>query len=141
MAFQEKRAWIMGLVTVVTYAVYVIVVLSRSGSAPLAETPYVATLIWTVVSAIVASVVLDVVVAAATPKAEQRKDQRDTEIDHFGDRIAQSFTVIGGVGAMVLAMADADQFWIANTIYLAFALSAVLNSMAKIAAYRQGFQQ
>nr|WP_157527286.1 hypothetical protein [Kibdelosporangium sp. MJ126-NF4]CEL13967.1 hypothetical protein [Kibdelosporangium sp. MJ126-NF4]CTQ88336.1 hypothetical protein [Kibdelosporangium sp. MJ126-NF4] len=140
MAFEEKRAWIMGVVTVVTYAIYAIVVLARSGDAPLAETPYVATLIWAVLGAIVASVALEVVVATTTPKGERRKDQRDTEIGHFGDRIAQSFTVIGGVAAMVLAMAEADHFWIANTVYLAFALTAVLNSIAKIAAYRWGLQ-
>jgi hypothetical protein len=138
-AFEEKRAWITALITVVTYAVYVIVILSRS--TPLTETPYVATLIWTIVAAIVVSIVAEVVIAATTPKDDQRKDQRDQEIGHFGDRIGQSFLVIGTVGAMILAMTEANHFWIANTIYLAFVLTSVLTSIAKIAAYRSGFQQ
>ena len=39
-----------------------------------------------------------------------------------------------------MAMAEADHFWIANVIYLAFVLSAILGSIAKIVAYRRGFQ-
>lgn len=49
--------------------------------------------------------------------------------------------MIGAVAALLMAMAELDHFWIANTIYLAFVLSAILGSMAKIAAYREGFQQ
>lgn len=48
--------------------------------------------------------------------------------------------MIGALAALVLALAEADHFWIANVIYLAFALSAVLGSVAKIFAYRRGFQ-
>ena len=40
----------------------------------------------------------------------------------------------------VMAMAELDYFWIANLIYLAFVLSAILGSVAKIVAYRRGFQ-
>ncbi|MFD2762840.1 hypothetical protein [Micromonospora eburnea] len=39
-----------------------------------------------------------------------------------------------------MALADRDQFWIANVIYLGFVLSAVVGSAAKIVAYRRGFQ-
>ncbi|WP_326586172.1 hypothetical protein [Streptomyces sp. NBC_01294] len=67
------------------------------------------------------------------------QDQRDREIHHFGEYIGQSFVVIGGVAGLVLAMAEVDQFWIANAIYLAFVLSALLGSAAKIVAYRLGF--
>ena len=48
-------------------------------------------------------------------------------------------TVIGAVAALVMAMAEVDHFWIANAVYLAFLLSALLSSTAKIAAYRKGF--
>ena len=39
---------------------------------------------------------------------------------------------------LILAAAEADHFWIANTIYLAFVLSTVTGSVAKIVAYRRG---
>lgn len=48
-AFQEKRAWIMGVVAILGYAVYLAVVLARSGGGvPLAEVAYIAPLLWTV---------------------------------------------------------------------------------------------
>lgn len=36
-----------------------------------------------------------------------------------------AFVLIGGVGALLLATAEADPFWIANVIYVAFVLSAL----------------
>ena len=40
---------------------------------------------------------------------------------------------------MVLALVEADWFWIANVIYLCFVLSAILGSVTKLAAYRRDF--
>ncbi|MFE6611152.1 hypothetical protein [Amycolatopsis sp. NPDC057786] len=140
MAMEEKRAWIMVVVTVFGYAAYLIVVLGRAGSGPLVDVPYVAALLWTISAAIVASIVLHIAAAAASPRDAGRKDQRDHEIGRFGEHIGQSFVVIGGVAALVMAMAELDHFWIANTVYLAFVLSSLLGSIAKIAAYRWGFQ-
>ncbi|MGW2275023.1 hypothetical protein [Streptomyces yangpuensis] len=140
MAVEEKRAWIMIVVTVVSYAAYLALVLGRSGGGPLARQPYVAALLWTVGAAIAASVLLHITVALLSPEEGRTKDQRDREIHHFGDHIGQSFVVVGAVAALVLAMAGADRFWIANAVYLAFVLSALLASTAKIFAYRTGFQ-
>ncbi|MGX1880623.1 hypothetical protein [Streptomyces sp. NPDC055287] len=139
MAFEEKRAWSMLLVAVAAYVAYLSVVLVRPGDAPLAQTPYVAALLWTVGAAIAANIVLHVALAAFSPEDANTKDQRDREIHRFGEHIGQSFVVVGGVAGLVLAMAGQDQFWIANAIYLAFVLSAVLGSTAKIVSYRLGF--
>jgi hypothetical protein len=68
-----------------------------------------------------------------------RTDQRDREIGRFGEHIGQSLVVVGGVGALALALLEVDYFWIANVLYLCFTLSAVLGSVAKIFAYRHGF--
>ena len=73
-----------------------------------------------------------------SPREAGKKDQRDREIYRFGEYIGQSFVVIGGVAALLMAMAEWDHFWIANVIYLAFVLSAILGSVAKIVAYRPG---
>lgn len=48
--------------------------------------------------------------------------------------------MIGAVTTMLLAMTEADYFWIANAMYLAFVLSSLLGSVTKIFAYRRGFQ-
>ena len=47
--------------------------------------------------------------------------------------------MIGSLGAMVLALFEADWFWIANAIYLGFVLSAIVASATKLAAYREDF--
>ncbi|WP_107309409.1 hypothetical protein [Streptomyces sp. TP-A0356] len=140
MAFEEKRAWMLVLVTIASYAAYLAVVLRRhDGAAALAQTPYVSALLWTVGAAVVTQIALNIVVAILSPEGANTKDQRDREIHRFGMYIGQSFIVIGGAAGLALAMVRADQFWIANVIYLAFALSAILSSTAKIVAYRLGF--
>ena len=75
---------------------------------------------------------LNIVVAIGLARrTRDQKDQRDREINRFGEYVGQSFVVIGGVAALVLAMAEADHFWIANALYLAFVLSAVLGSVGE----------
>jgi hypothetical protein len=140
MSFEEKSAWVMGLLAVAAYAVYLSVVLGLAGTMPLTEVPYVAPLLWTVGGSIAASLVLHTVIRTFSAKDAGGKDQRDKEIYRFGEYIGQSFLVIGGVAALVMAMSELDHFWIANAIYLAFFLSAILGSVAKIVAYRRGFQ-
>jgi hypothetical protein len=71
-AYEEKRAWIMLVVSAFAYVVYPVIILGRSSQTPL------------------------------------------------------------------MALAEWDHFWIANVIYLTFVLSAVVGSVAKIFAYRQG---
>ncbi|GAA0384609.1 hypothetical protein GCM10009530_39340 [Microbispora corallina] len=139
MPFEEKLAWIMATVSAVAYAAYVVLLLGRAGPVPLAEVPYVPLMLGTIGGAIAAQIVLRTVAAALAPEDAGMKDQRDREINRFGDHIGQSFVVTGGVAACGLAMARADQFWIANVLYLAFVLSAILGSVAKIVAYRRGF--
>jgi cell division protein FtsW (lipid II flippase) len=138
MALEEKRAWIMLMVSVCAYAAYLIAVLGRTGA--LAEEPYAGTLLWSIGGAIAVSIVLNIAAVILAPAGARTKDQRDREINRVGEHIGQSFVVIGGLAALLLALAEADHFWIANVIYLAFVLSAVLGSVAKIFAYRRGFQ-
>lgn len=140
-ASEEKRAWIMGVVAIVGYAVYLALVLGRAGEGvPLTEVPYVAPLLWTVGGAIAASILLNIAVAALSPREAAAKDERDKEIGRLGEYSGQSFLAIGALAALILSMAGADRFWISNAIYLGFVLSAVLGSAVKLAAYRQGFQ-
>ena len=140
MAFEEKRAWIMALVAVAGYAAYVMVVLGRADGDPLADVAYAGPLLTAVAAAIVVTIVLNIVVSIVSPQGANEKDQRDREIHRVGDHIGQSFLVVGGVAALAMALAEWDQFWIANVVYLCFVLSAVVGSAAKVVAYRRGFQ-
>jgi hypothetical protein len=140
MSFEEKSAWVMGAVAIGSYGVYLAIVLGVAGTMPLADVPYVAPLLWTVGASIAVSIALHIVMGISAPREAGKKDQRDKEIYRFGEYIGQSFVVIGGVSALLMAMAELDHFWIANVIYLTFVLSAILGSVAKIVAYRRGFQ-
>lgn len=138
MALEEKRAWALAVIAVVAYAVYVALVLGGAGGRPLAEVPYVGTALWTIGIAILAGIVSGIWFGIAARGEGLQVDERDREIGRYGEHVGQSFVVIGGVSAMGLAMVEAPHFWIANTLYLCFVLSAVLGSMTKIAAYRWG---
>ncbi|KKK06410.1 hypothetical protein [Micromonospora sp. HK10] len=141
MTHEEKRAWTMLVVSVVGYAVYAAVVLSRADGGPLSATPYAGVLLWTVGGAIVANIVAEIGMGVVNPRASRVKDVRDREIGRLGDHVGQAFVVIGAVSAMLMALAEWDWFWIANVIYLCFVLSAVVGSLAKVIVYRRGVPQ
>ncbi len=139
MTHQEKRAWIMLVVSIPAYGVYAGIILSRAGGQPLPQVPYAATLLWTIGASILASIVLEIALGVVNPRASRLKDDRDRQIGRLGDYTGQFFVIIGATAAMLMAMAGWDRFWIANVIYLCFFLSAVLGAATKIIAYRKGF--
>ena len=141
MTHQEKRAWILLVVSVAAYATYAAVILSRAGGHPLPRVSYAATLLWTIGASILASIILEIGLGIVNPRASRLKDERDRRIGRLGDYAGQSFVIIGAVAAMLMAMAGWDRFWIANVIYLCFTLSAILGSVAKIVVYRKSFPQ
>jgi hypothetical protein len=134
MAAEEKSAWIMLILAIVVYPVYLIWVLSDAGDGPLTDAPYVIPMLATIGGSIVLSILLHIFFAPRIGK----KDQRDREIYRFGEYTGYAFVTIGALGAMLLAIFEVDHFWIANAIYLGFVLSAIIGSLAKIAAYREG---
>ncbi|WP_104164936.1 carbon starvation CstA family protein [Cryobacterium sp. N22] len=140
MASEEQRACIMAVVTIVAYGIYLVLVLGAAAGAPLEEAAYIPAMLWTIVGSIVAGIVLNILAAILSPREAGRKDQRDKEIHRLGEHIGQSFVILGAVLALVFAITGLDAFWIANVIYLAFVLSSILASVAKIIAYRRGFQ-
>jgi len=141
MSALEKRAWIRLGTAIAAYATYLALILIRDDGVRLAEVSYVPALLWTIGGAIVASIMLDILVSIASPREAGRADQRDREIARFGDTVGQSFVVIGGVAALLMALLELPYFWIANAVYLAFVLSAVLGGIARLVAYRRGLPQ
>lgn len=141
MTHEEKRAWIRLVAAVLAYGGYAAVLAARADGRPLTAVPYAAALLWSVGASIAGSIVAEIVLGAVIPKASRAKDVRDREIGRLGEHTGQSFVVIGAVAAMLMAMAGWDRFWIANVIYLCFALSAVLGSTTKVILYRGSFPQ
>jgi membrane glycosyltransferase len=138
---QEKRAWIMLVVTVIAYGWYALTIASRAGGGGLTQVSYPGVLLASVGGAIAASIVAEIGLGVVTPSASRERDVRDRQIGRLGEYIGQSFVIAGAVAAMLMAMAGWDRFWIANVIYLGFVLSAVLGSIAKLAMYRGSFPQ
>jgi len=139
MSYEEKGAWIMGVTAVGSYLVYLAIMLGRMDGVAVHEVHYVGLLLWSIGISVIVMIVLLIVVAIASPKDAGKSDQRDKEIYRRGEYIGQSFVVVGGVAALIMAMIELEHFWIANALYLSFTLSALLGSIAKIMAYRRGF--
>ena len=140
MTHEEKVTYGYVVTTFCSYAIYLGLVLSRVGTGALTDVRYIPILLWTAGGGIVGTILCNIVVAIIWPRECAKKDIRDRQIDRFGDYIGQSFLCIGGLAALILAMFEANRFWIANAIYLSFTLSSLLGSIAKIGAYRWGFR-
>jgi len=139
MTLEERRSWTYLAVAIVAYGVYLAIVLGGSASAPLVDVDYAPTMLFTIGGAIAAGIVIDIAIGIVTPRRDQTKDVRDRDIARLGDRVGQSFLVIGGLAALLLAIVEAPYFFIANVIYLGFVLSAVLGAITKVVVYRRGF--
>ena len=66
-------------------------------------------------------------------------DVRDRDIGRFGEYFGGTVLGVGMVVPFVLTLAEFDYFWIANAMYLAFVLSALVGAVVKLVAYRRGF--
>ena len=141
MTLDETRAWARLVAVVVAYGVYVVLVLGRAGGRPLADVPYAAALLWTIGASIVGATVVETAIRTASPKASRVRDVRDRQIGRLGDYVGQSFVIVGATAALLMAIGGWQRFWIANVIYLCFALSAVLGNVTKVVVYRGSFPQ
>lgn len=147
MSYEERGVWVYFMVTVGTYAAYVAIILGRADGTPLEDVSYVAILLWSIGIAIAVNIVGRIVVEIVSAVAREitrtpdgmHIDARDKEINRFGEYVGG--IVLGGsmVVPLVLALADVDQFWIANAIYAALVLSSCVSSVLKLIAYRRGF--
>ena len=141
MAFMEKSNWVVLVVAVPTLLIYLALVVPQVIGKPIAEVSWVQPMTFTIIGFVVANVLGNVVAAASNPAEADKEDQRDREIGHFGERIGSWLIVAGSCAALVLAMTEADHFWIANAIYAGGMAGSIVSSAAKIAAYRGSFQR
>lgn len=138
MAYEEKVAWVGLIVSIVHFAVYLSVLLTRAAATPIPETPYVDALLWSIGAAIAVMIIVSIVVAITTRKDGHETDMRDKQITARAEFTSRGFLIAGSLAALVFAMLEWDHFWIANVLYLGFFLSAMLEAITKIALYRGG---
>ena len=138
MSYEEKGTWVYLVTSAGGYVVYLVIMAGRLASTPVAEVPYVSVLLWTAGASIVASIVGRTLVETVSPSDSRRGDVRDRDVSRSGEYASRWFLVAGAAAALVMAMAKADYFWIANVIYLGYVLWAVAGSALKLIAYRRG---
>ncbi|NUT47265.1 MAG: hypothetical protein HOV94_08125 [Saccharothrix sp.] len=139
MSYEEKGIWLYLVVSALTYPGYVVVVLSRAGDGPVAAVPYVVPMLCAIGASMVLAIVGRIALAVVKPDESGRPDVRDRDINRFGEHVAGVALGVGMVLPLVLALAEAPHFWIANAIYAVFTAWAVFGSVVKLVAYRRGF--
>ena len=146
MSSEERGQWVYLVAIVLTYGVYVAIVLGQADGGPLTDVDYVPLMLGAIgigiVLAIVGRIVVEIAggIAAemAGHEASHEADVRDRDIGRFGEYFAGTVLGVGMVVPFVLTLAESDYFWIANAMYLAFVLSAVVGAAVKLVAYRRG---
>lgn len=142
MVYEERNTWVGLIVSVVGLTVYVLLVLQQAGEGPLTDVVWWPIMLWTILGSIAASIVISILWGILAGVRDRdgvgKSDQRDRDIAHMGGRVGQAFLVIAGLGVIVLCALEADWFWIANTMFFGFALSAFVGGVASVIAYRRG---
>ncbi|PZU41230.1 MAG: hypothetical protein DI573_01455 [Microbacterium sp.] len=141
MGYVERNTWSGLIVTIAAFTVYIVVVLQQADGGSLERVDWVPIMLWTIGVSIIAVIILTIlwgIVAGMRDPEASRTDVRDREIGRIGDRVGQAFTAMGGLGAIVLCALEADWFWIANTIFFGFGLSALVGGIATVVLYRRG---
>lgn len=142
MVYEERNVWAGLIVTAIAMTVYVIVVLQQAAGGPVTGVDWWPIMAWTIGASIAASIVVSVLwgilAGIFDPDGVGKSDQRDRDIARMGSRVGQAFMVIAGLGVIVLSAFEADWFWIANTMFFGFALSAFIGGVAQVIAYRRG---
>ncbi len=146
MSTEERGQWVYLVAIVLTYVAYVVVVLGRADGGPLTDVDYVPLMLAAIgigiVLAIIGRIVVEIGAGIAAElgghDASHEADVRDHDIGRFGEYFAGSVLGVGMVVPFVLTLAESDYFWIANAMYLAFILAAVVGAVVKLVAYRRG---
>lgn len=138
MSYEERGQWVYLAATTIGYAAYLVLMLGRAGTTPLAEIEYQPILLWTVGVAVAGSIIGRIVIEIIRPGESHTADVRDKEIGRHGEYVAGLILGIGMVGPFILTLIGADHFWIANAMYLVFVVQAVVGAVIKLVAYRRG---
>jgi len=143
MSYEERGQWVYIVAIVLTFGGYAAIVLGQAASVPLTELDYVPTMLWAIGIAIALSIVgrivMEIAWEMARPGDSHQADVRDRDIGRLGEYFSGTMLGVGMVVPFALTLAKFDHFWIANAMYAAFALSALVGTAVKLVAYRQGF--
>ncbi|SEH03468.1 hypothetical protein SAMN05444920_13728 [Nonomuraea solani] len=137
MSYEEKRAWIYAAVAFVVPAIYAVIVFGRLAGTDVTQISYARPLLIAIGAGFVANMLTTMLIGA--PKEARHSDERDAGILRYATQTGYFVLATGVGGAFLLTLAGVAHFWIANALYLAFVLDALVSSIVKIVAYRRGF--
>ena len=122
------------------YLTYLAIVLARTGERALVDVAYVSPMLCAIGVSIAVSIVASIISGADSRSGDgHQADERDRDINRRGESVGGIFLGVAMVVPFLLAIREADHFWIANAMYTAFSLWAVVSTVVKLVAYRRGF--
>ena len=150
MPFEEKVTWVSIVVGVMVSVVYFVTVLGQLGEIPVEEIAYQRPLLIAIGASIALTIAGTIAMAIATAIGAEitgngsvddigRSDERDASISRRGDLIGFYAASVGLAGVLAITMLEYDYFWIANGLYLSFAVAGLVSAIVKLHAYRRGF--
>lgn len=150
MSYEEKVAWVSGLVAALVVGVYTSFVVPQMSAGPVGAIAYQVPMLIAIGAMVIVSIVGMIAMSIASAISAQvagtgsvedigRTDERDEHINRRGELIGYYVSSVGLVGALALAMLEADHFWISHAIFVSLLIGTVISSAAKIFIYRRGF--
>lgn len=142
MVYQERVAWSQLVVSVITIAAYAVMVFQQAGGGDPTAVDWLPLMLWTIGGGIVLTalitIVWGIIAGLRDPQSSTASDIRDRDISRLGGRVEHAFLVIAGLGVIALCGIGTDLFWVANAMFLGFAVSALIGGIARVIAYRRG---
>ena len=138
MSFEEKGTWVYVVIAAALAAVYFALVLGQLPQTPADEIEFQVPMLVAIGVAIGLTIAANIAIAVTAPDDAGKRDQRDKDVNRYGEYVGGLVLGVAAIVPFLLALAEADHFWIANTIYLAFVVSTIAGSIVKIVAYRRG---
>lgn len=138
MSFEEKGTWVYVVIAAALSAIYFALVLGQLPQTAADEIEFQVPMLVAIGVAIGLTIAANIVIAVAAPDDAGKRDQRDKDVNRYGEYVGGLVLGVAAIVPFLLALAEADHFWIANTIYLAFVVSTIAGSIVKIVAYRRG---
>jgi hypothetical protein len=137
MTATQRYQWAYGFAVLVTSGAYFVWLGVQLASTPAADVEYVRALLWTLLASFIVHT-FGRGFAAHASRGDSATDERDRAINRRADAICfLVFSVLAAV-PLALGLADVDPFWITNSLFLAFSLTAIVGVGLRGWLYRTG---
>lgn len=137
MSFREKSAWVMVASLVGCYGWYLTTLLAQLSEGSVAAIAYQRTAVMAAIAVIVLAAVSNGLLAA-TARPEQRHDRLGTTaIKRYARSAGGTVVTVAAVLGMTLAMAEVDDFWVANVILAGLVVAELASAGSEIRIYRR----